>query len=155
MAIGGCGLAALFFGGLLVALFFPSFLDSLQQAKQKRTMNDLQEWGAAIEDYGTEHGGAVPRARDLAGLAAALGPERTAGLATADAWGTPLRYACWSEALEIEGCDTYRLVSAGRDGEFEHEDPALYEPAAFERLDYGADLVLGDGYFYRYPGPAS
>lgn len=154
LAIGGCGLATVLVGTVLSALLVPEFLDSLQKAKQKRTMSDLQEWSAAIEEYRGGHGGAVPQASDLDTLADLLGTEATAGLATADAWGTPIRYACWSEDLEIEGCDTYRLVSAGRDGVYELEEPAGYEAAVFDRLDYDADLVLGDGYFYRYPGPA-
>lgn len=153
LALGGCGLAALFGGALLAALVVPDFLDSIQKAKQTRTMSDLQEWAAALEDYRAGHGGAVPRAEDAEALAELLAGDGARALATTDSWGTPLRYACWSEDLDVDGCDNYRLVSAGRDGAFEEDDPAAYEPGVADPLDYDADLVLGDGQFHRYPAP--
>jgi type II secretory pathway pseudopilin PulG len=150
----GCGLVAIIFGGILAAIFVPNFLDALAKAKQKRTMADLRAWSVALEEYRVDHGGAVPEAGSLDALAGALDPSVASDLSRVDGWRNRIRYACWSEVPEVGGCDTYRLVSPGRDGDFEHEDPALYEPAALERNDYEADLVMSDGYFLRYPAPA-
>jgi general secretion pathway protein G len=150
----GCAVGAIVFGGIVAAIFIPNFLEALQKAKQKRTMADLRVWGAVLEDYRLEHDGEVPAAGTVEELAGVLGLDGADTPATTDAWQHPLRFACWSTAPEGGGCDTYRLVSAGRDGVFENEDPALYEPGTFRLVDFDADLVVQDGAFVRYPGPA-
>jgi type II secretory pathway pseudopilin PulG len=129
----GCAVGAIVFGGIVAAIFIPNFLEALQKAKQKRTMADLRVWGAVLEDYRLEHDGEVPAAGTVEELAGVLGLDGADTPATTD---------------------TYRLVSAGRDGVFENEDPALYEPGTFRLVDFDADLVVQDGAFVRYPGPA-
>jgi len=155
IAIAGCGLLVLMVGGIVAAIFIPNFLDALQKAKQKRTMVDLRDWSLVLEDYRLEHDGEVPAAGSVEELAEALDPANAGTLTTTDAWQHPYRYACWSTAAEGDRCDTYRLVSAGYNGVFENDDPALYEPASFGPQEYEADIVLQDGEFLRYPGPSS
>lgn len=150
----GCLVVALVLGGILAAVFWPNFTDALQKAKQKRTMSDLQELSAAIESYREEHAGRVPEATSIDELAEALAPDYIGEMIRTDGWENPLVYACWSEEIARGadgGCDTYRLISPGRDGELEQNDPAAYDVAPFERSEYDRDLVVGDGYFYRYP----
>ncbi len=154
----GCAVFLLVFGGMIAAILIPNFLDALQKAKQKRTMADLQEISEALESYRELHDGRVPDAGSIDELAVAIGDDLPGGLTTEDAWGGALVYACWTEELPADPgagrCDTYRLISAGRDGEMERDDPAAYDVAPFPPLDYDRDLVVGDGYFYRYPGEA-
>src|SRR5258708_1226528 len=74
----GLGCATLLFlvaiVGIGAAILVPNFLDGLQKARQKRAMADLQRVGQAVEAYKAEHE-AAPAATDMAGLAAALGPD--------------------------------------------------------------------------------
>lgn len=150
----GCAAVAVVLGGIVAAIFIPNFTDALQKAKQKRTMSDLQELSGAIESYREEHAGRVPEAASIDELAEAIVPDYLGEMIRTDAWENPLVYACWSEALPSGpdgACDTYRLISPGRDGELELDDPAAYDVAPFERSEYDRDLVVGDGYFYRYP----
>jgi len=153
IAIAGCGLVAIIVAGIVAAILIPNFLDALQLAKQKRTMGDLRVWGTVLESYRLDHDGAVPAVASIDELAGVLAPDTTATLSTTDGWERPFRYACWSTSGEGAGCDTYRMASPGNDGVFEADDLSLYEPGAFERTDYDADIVLQDGAFVRYPGP--
>jgi hypothetical protein len=80
----------------------------------------------------------------------------------ADAWGHAFVYSCMAQgstAAPGEACDGYRLVSPGRDGVLEHEEPADYPGEAFAPSDYDRDLVFADGFFLQYPelptGPGS
>lgn len=154
----GCAVAVLVVGGIVAAIFVPNFTDALQKAKQKRTMSDLQELSEALESYREEHAGRVPEAASIDELAEALEPGYVGEMTRTDAWEHPLVYVCWSEGLPPGpdgACDTYRLISPGRDGELEQDDPAAYDVAPFERSEYDRDLVVGDGYFYRYPASSS
>jgi general secretion pathway protein G len=154
LAIAGCGLVVLFVGGIVAAIFIPNFLEALQRAKQKRTMVDLRTWGAVLEGYRLDHDGSVPAVGSVEELAGALDLDAAEIPPTTDGWQHPLRYACWSIEGEGGGCDTYRMASAGRDGVFEAEDLAVYAPGTFGLTDYDGDLVVQDGAFVRYPGPA-
>lgn len=141
--------------GIIAAILVPNLLESMQKAKQKRTMADLQELSGAIESYREEHGGRVPEAASIDELAEALEPDYAGEMIRTDAWEHPLVYACWSQGLapgSDGACDTYRLISPGRDGELEQNDPTAYDVAPFKPFEYDRDLVVGDGYFYRYPG---
>lgn len=155
----GCGVAAIAIAGIVAAILIPNFLDALQKAKQKRTMADLRDLGTAIESYRIDHDGRLPDGSTIDEVVSALDPEYAAGLARTDAWENPLVYACWTEDLAeasaAGGCDTYRLISAGRDGELDPPDATAYENGTFAVTDYDRDLVLADGYFIRYPGPGS
>lgn len=144
--------------GIIAAILIPNFLDSLQKAKQKRTMADLRMLAVALEEYRVDHDGEVPAVDSVEELAAALEPEYLETVARTDGWQHPVLYVCWpTDPADLpEGiCDTYRLVSPGRDGVFEHEDASQYLEEAYPPTDYDRDLVVADGYFWRYPGGPS
>jgi len=127
--------------GIIAAIIIPNFLDALQRARQKRAMSDLRTIGQAVETYRADHGDA-PRASGVDALAAELGGS--ASLPRVDPWKHPYRYGCVQEESASE-CAHYRIVSAGRDGRFEQDDLAAYEPGKFEAREYDRDIVFGDG----------
>jgi len=135
--------------GISAAILIPNFLDSLNKAKQKRAMSELRLVGQAVEVYKTEHGFA-PNANDMNALATELGGSG-ASLPRIDPWKHPYRYGCWQEE-STSGCDHYRIVSAGRDGRFEHDDLSAYEAEEFDRRAYDRDIVFGDGSLLAVPG---
>lgn len=135
--------------GIIAALLIPNFLESLQKAKQKRTMADLRSVGVGIEIYRAENGG-VPAIESYGELEVLLTPEPLAGVSATDGWDHPLRYECVVPGGPT-GCASYRLGSPGRDGEFDAPSLADYEPGTFDPGEYDADIVYGDGMFVRYP----
>jgi general secretion pathway protein G len=148
----GCGilLFLVFVVGIIAALLVPNFLDALQKSRQKRAMVEMQRIGQTVEAYKAEHEYA-PAATDMAGLAAALGPDYASVIPRLDPWQHPYRYACWQESPSEKGCDHYRIASAGRDGKFEQLDLKAYEPAEFDTIQYDRDIVFGDGAFIVQP----
>lgn len=138
--------------GIVAAIFIPNFLDALQKAKTKRTMADLRLIGSALEGYRAERE-TVPSAISVAGLAEYLQPDYLAELPVLDGWQHELRYQCWSQSGGSE-CDSYRVVSAGRDGLFEHDDLSGYDQETTVPGDYDRDLVYGDGQFLQIPETA-
>jgi general secretion pathway protein G len=137
------------FGGMMAAILVPNFLESLQRAKQQRTMADLRSVGVGIEIYRTENGGA-PAIESYGELEALLTPEPLAGVSATDGWDQPLRYECVVPGGPT-GCTSYRLGSPGLDGEFDEPSLADYEAGTFHPTEYDADIVYGDGVFVRYP----
>jgi type II secretory pathway pseudopilin PulG len=151
MVLVGC--AAVFVGigvvGILAALIIPNYLDALQKAKQKRTLADMWKIGGAVELYKAKLG-FFPAATDMNGLVAAVSPYGPP-LSRVDAWKHELRYGCWHQDASSPGCDHYRIVSAGRDGRFEHDDLEKYPAAPFDPTDYDRDIVFGDGAPIAWP----
>jgi general secretion pathway protein G len=149
----GCGcLGAVAFTGIVAAILVPNFLDALHKARQKRTLADLRELGVGLASYATDSEGfAYPDVGAVAELAPILVPEYLQEVPAVDGWGNPIRYACWREVASSEGCDTFRLASAGRDGEFEYEDLADYGAEAFDPTDYDRDIVFALAGFVQAP----
>jgi type II secretory pathway pseudopilin PulG len=137
---------AIAFTGIIAAILIPNFLDALNKARQKRTVEESLAISAALEAYYAAER-SYPEAATAADLAATLVAAGAAepGIATVDGWERPFRYACWRNGPLASGCDEYRLVSAGADGEFEHEDPADYPGDPTDRYDFDRDLVFGPG----------
>lgn len=157
----GCGFLTIVLGGIVAAIVIPNFLDALHKAKQKRTVADLLEVGTALESYRADQG-RLPAAGSIDELAAALEPGYLPEMPRTDGWDNPILYACsaqGSTAAPGGACDGYRLVSPGRDGVLEHEEPADYPGEAFAPTDYDRDVVFADGLFLQYPqlpsGPGS
>jgi type II secretory pathway pseudopilin PulG len=151
----GCAAALVAIAALVAVIFGPRILEALQKARQKRTLAELQDVGEALEAYRAEHDGRLPETDSFGELASLLVPAYLSELPTADAWDHPLVYTCWTEALPADpgnvGCDSYRLVSPGSDGALELDDAAAYEAGPFPEAEHHRDLVVGDGYVYRYP----
>ena len=142
----GCLLVGLLVAGIVAALVIPNFLDAMQKAKQKRTLADMRSIGAALEAYAADSGG-YPEAADTAVLIAQLAAHGYGG-GSQDGWKNELRWSCLEQG--DDGCDSYELASAGRDGVFASE-PGDYEEGAFAVNEYDSDLVLANGLFVRWP----
>lgn len=151
----GCVVLLLAIAAGVAVAFGPRTVEALQKVRQKRTLDELQRVSDALETYREEHAGRVPDAGSIDELAGHLAPDYLEELPRTDAWDHPLVYACWTEELPLDpgdgGCDSYRLVSPGSDGELEVDDPAGYEVGGFPEAEHHRDLVVGDGYVYRFP----
>lgn len=154
VVIGVVLVGAIAFMGIIAALLIPNFLDALQKAKQKRTVADMRNLGVSLYDYLTDQG-SFPPAENLQELSSHLVPAHAGSVPTTDGWERPYRYTCRREDPASQGCESIRIVSAGRDGVFEPEDLLPGEPTAFEPTDYGRDIVWEDGRFLQYPGSVS
>jgi len=146
----GC-FGGLVFLGIIAALLIPNFLDALQKAKTKRTLADMRMIGTALESYKVDRE-SIPQTDSVAGLAEFLQPLYLNELPLMDGWQHELRYQCWSRIGSRYPCDSYRLVSAGRDGVFEQSDFQRYQEGPTALGDYDRDLVYGDGGFVQVPG---
>jgi type II secretory pathway pseudopilin PulG len=133
--------------GIVAAIAIPNFLDATGKAKQMRTLGDLRAISVAVEASRAQTG-ALPAEAPIESVLEGLRGFASSELVATDAWGHPFRYRCWS-AFEDPGCTTYALLSAGRDGFFEHEDARAYfeppPPGVPGVFDFDADLVLIDG----------
>jgi type II secretory pathway pseudopilin PulG len=140
--------------GIISAILIPNFIDALSKAKQLRTVSDLRQISVAIETARASTG-RLPDNAAIEQVLQEVQEHSDIELRALDAWNRPLRYACWSDDGS-GGCTSYALVSAGRDGLFEHEDPREYlapppapSPTASAMTQYDADLALVDGVVVR------
>jgi type II secretory pathway pseudopilin PulG len=125
------------FIGIMSAIAIPNLLTAMQRSKQKRTIADMQSISASIQQYEQQHF-RFPEATDVEGLRSEIAQ---AGLITTDGWASPMRYG-------TDGTN-YWLISAGKDGKFETDDPREYASGSTTAFD--ADIVLVNGEFVRYP----
>ena len=116
--------------GIVAAIAIPNFLTAQQRAKQRRTMADMRVLAQSAETHATAH---------------ATYPESLE--AATDGWGHPLRYECLTQ--DEKPCAGYAIVSAGKDGAFEHESNAEYTQGTTVRFD--EDIVYANGAFLRHP----
>jgi hypothetical protein len=115
---------------------------------QKRTMRAMRTAAMAIESYSVDNQW-YPTGGTAGSLADRLSPTYVRDLPTRDGWGHEIRYVAW-KGDEAEGGPThYVLVSPGRDGRFEMDDPRAYPPGATSTFD--GDIVFDTGSFQRYP----
>ncbi len=149
--------------GVIAAILIPNLLDSLQKSKQKRTMVDMREIGAAWFSWLTDQVGAAAAGQgtwDFEDLATTLTaadlqmslyinenmfyirsvPER-------DGWGRPYDFRYSGSPLADK---TLGIRSLGRDGA---EGPAgnPYTVGPFVATEYDQDIIWSDGLFIRYP----
>lgn len=154
----GCAvvLVLVFVGSIVAAIAVPNLFSALNKAKQMRTIADMRTLGVGIMSYTVDHmtpeGDVVfPEASSIEELVAILEPEYLAEPLHADGWENPYRYACRGEP-GAPGCNTFRLISPGRDGAFEHDDPWSYGAEVFAVGAFDRDIVFADGAFIQYPG---
>ena len=110
--------------GIIAAIAIPNLLTTKQRAIQKRTISEMRGAAQSVELYRESHN-ALPES---------IQPAK-------DGWGNDLRY-------KSDGTN-YWIVSAGKDGRFEEDDPSNYTPGSTTSFD--ADLVLENGEMRRWP----
>jgi general secretion pathway protein G len=143
-------------GGIVAAIFIPNFVDALNKAKVKRTLADLRNVSVAMASYATDTG-VYPAGQSIDDLASVLEPQYLQQVPRQDGWKQAFHYQClepdWSTSsgTRVEGCASYVLASAGRDGILESSDLGTYEPKEFPPIEYDQDLVVRDSQFIRAP----
>ena len=100
----------------------------------KYTMAEMRSIGGQIEAHARANGSYPQNAADL-------------DLRITDGWENPMRYECI--AGPDKSCAGYGLVSAGKDGEFEHDTLDEYSYDRTSRFD--CDIVFANGSFVQYP----
>lgn len=147
--------------GIIAAILIPNMIDSLQKAKQRRTMTDVSYMGKAImawltDEVGAAAAGASVRNVDISQYSSALTgdeleerlvPQYIPAIPDADGWGGEYEYF-----INDEGLATTRVMlirSSGRDRAFAGNS---YEISSYTMTDYDQDIVWADGLFIRWPG---
>ena len=135
--------------GIMAAIAIPNLLTAMQRSKQKRTMADMRTVGVALDGYAEGNGKHYPDAISMEQLAQKLSPTYVTTPPVKDGWGNEMRYDCWS-ASGSGPCDSYVIVSAGKDARFEVEDPTKYRPRG-PTTNFNDDIVFQNGSFTQYP----
>jgi hypothetical protein len=126
--------------------YAPPHIERLAQAgKQKRTMADMRSVATVFEAYKIDNdalpdsptGGFVP----VETILEAVQPIYIRRLPLVDGWGNPIWI--WTDG------NSYRIVSAGRDGILQ-QDWATTEGAG-ATTSFDSDIVFGDGEFRQWP----
>ena len=146
--------------GIIAAILIPNFLDSLQKAKQKRTMGDMRDSGTAWFAWVTDQfGGAAAAGADkkytlpsptvYSEVQSILVPQYIQELPANDAWNNTLAWYSQVGDAILQEPNVIAIVSEGRDGDQISSDS--YTTGAFTPTDYDQDIVWADGFFVRYP----
>ncbi len=149
--------------GIIAAILIPNLLDALQKAKQKRSVGDMRNVGAAWFSWLTDQVGAaaagsssntydinvldVPLDGDglLATLFQSNGMFYIQEVPMVDGWGHDYVYR---HATDVLAAQFMAIASGGRDG----STPAgEYTMGPFIATDYDQDIVWADGFFVTYP----
>jgi type II secretory pathway pseudopilin PulG len=144
----GVAVVALAIVGILAAIAIPNLLTAMQRSKQKRTITDMQSIAMALEAYGQDNH-RYPDAVSIDQLSQALSPKYINHVPTKDGWGNPMRYDCWNQSGS-GACDTYVIVSAGKDDKFELDDPTKYQGRG-ATTNFDDDIVFKNGKFIQFP----
>ena len=145
--------------GIIAALLIPNFLDSLQKAKQKRTMGDIRNVGTAWFSWLTDQYGAAAAAGQdttytmpdaYTTISDDLIPRYIQEIPTTDSWGGDLVF-CRADDV-VAATNAMAIGSPGQDGTASQAacggdvTPGTYDPT-----DYPQDIVWADGFFIYYP----
>lgn len=155
--------------GIIAAILIPNLLDSLQKAKQKRTVGDIRDLGVAWFSWMTDQISAAAAGsstrkldfeQDLPVTLTQQDLEKMLYVSstmfyiqevpTRDGWGRnyDFRWTGPNAADMMIGIRSY-----GRDGQVgPTSNPYPIEP--FVASSYDEDIVWADGYFIRYPAGA-
>ena len=157
--------------GIIAAILIPNLLDSLQKTKQKRTMADMRDLGAAWMSWITDQSsaaaaGSTSKTYNFLSLSESLTADElmsslyvsesmfyTRNVPSRDGWARPFEYR-WSgdpSAATVIGIRSY-----ARDGiEGPNGSGGQYKMGPFVTSDYNQDIVWADGFFVAYPNGAS
>ena len=149
--------------GVIASILIPNLLDSLQKAKQKRTMVDMRDLGSAWFSWLTDQVGAAAAGQgtfnidDLATTLTHTDLQSSLyinanmfyirSVPRRDGWGTTYEYRYSGQPLSDK---VMGIRSFGRDGT---EGPGgnPYDIGPFVATEYDQDIVWADGMFIAYP----
>ncbi len=130
--------AGIAMAGIIAAIAVPNFLMAVQRAKQKRTMADMKAVASSIEQY-RQVNNRLPEGGTVGEIASAIHSN-----VKVDAWGNEMRY--------VSNGQNYWILSAGKDGQFEHTFASEYKESATR--NYDADIVMLNGEWLEAPEAA-
>ena len=156
--------------GILAALLLPQFLSSVQKAKQKGTMQDMNSIAKAMLDYIADSGVAPEQNGAIVAMSdfnAALSPFYLKVIPLMDQWKTPFYVYCGTEAMSgagidgvtATGVDDFLIISYGRD---RAQTPFTFDPmvpgSVYFSLssleDFNQDLIIWNGSWIHVPKTA-
>ena len=153
--------------GILAALLIPQFITSIQKAKQKGTMQDMNGIAKSIIDYITDVGYAPEQSGAMVAgstFVEELRPFYVKAMPMVDQWGTAFNVYCGSDAISRAGLggvtatgpDDFIIISYGRDRQqnafaFNPLDPltAYFELTALP--SFNQDLIVWNGSWIHAP----
>jgi len=151
--------------GIIAAILIPNLLDALQKAKQKRSVGDMRNVGAAwfswlTDQVGAAAAGSSSNTYDLSDLTNEMtGDELLMTLyndpadgifyiqevPNVDGWGNDYTYFNNPNLLAAQ---FMAIHSGGRDGS---AAAGSYAMGPFIATDYDGDILWADGFFVTYP----
>jgi len=150
--------------GIIAAILIPNLLDALQKAKQKRTVGDIRDVGAAwfswlTDQVGAAAAGSTAKTYSLPGtsstgdtLLQTLYPNDNMfyiqEVPNTDGWGNAVEYWYSGNPLTAQ---VMAIRSPGRNDTFMGQ---TYVMGPFLSSDYDQDIVWADGFFVAYPAGA-
>jgi Tfp pilus assembly protein PilE len=134
------------FAALAALYFAPNIRTAMSRSHERTAKSEMRSVSAAVEKYAADHNG-YPAGDSIQALKGLLEPKYIRTLPQRDPWTTEYRYA---RRVNANGTVSYRLMSAGRDGQWEENDVWKYVPG--ETASFDSDIVLEDGVFIRYRG---
>jgi general secretion pathway protein G len=156
--------------GILAALLLPQFLSSVQKAKQKGTMQDMNSIAKAMLDYIADSGVAPEQNGAIAAMSnfdSALSPFYLKVIPLMDQWRTPFYVYCGAEAVSgagidgvtATGADDFLIISYGRD---RAQTPFTFDPMVTGSVyfslrsleDFNQDLIIWNGFWIHVPKTA-
>ena len=151
--------------GIIAAILIPNLIDALQKAKQKRTVGDERNVGAAWMSWLTDQVGAAAagggaKTYDVSNLTQTTAQEVLNSLYPSttffyiqevpvnDGWGNPYSYYLSDNIL---GAQVMAIQSAGRDGATGGYEGPVFTVGPFIATNYDRDIVWADGFFVQFP----
>jgi general secretion pathway protein G len=152
--------------GILASLLIPVFLSSIQKAKQKGTMQDMNAIAKSMIDYITDVGSAPEQTGPMlpgSVIIDQLRPYYMKALPMIDQWGMPFEVYCGTAVdsagiggVTATGADDFVIVSLGRDRlqtpfTFDPMDPATVYFALTALPSFNQDLIIWNGSWIHVP----
>ena len=151
--------------GIIAAILIPSLVNSIQKAKQKRTLADVRNVGTAWMSWLTDQVGAASAGANKRYDASVFGEPSYPQLfgylhptdtffymqevPEVDAWRYPLSFGLNSSLI---AANVLIVCSGGADGAIEGGRCAKsWEVSPFVATKFDEDIVWADGYFVRWP----
>lgn len=155
--------------GIIAAILIPNLLDALQKAKQKRTVGDMRDVGAAWFSWLTDQVGAaaagqgtqtyiLPSGTNMTGdaLLSTLYPSQNMfyiqEVPNKDGWANAYNYIYSGNPLSAQ---VMAIASPGRTGTAVQAGATVSPVGPFIASDYDQDIIWADGFFVRYPAGAA
>ena len=124
--------------GIISAVALPNLLNSLDKAKQKKTMSDVRSIGVAVEAYATDTAQYPVGTGSWAALKPHIDPYFIKAPPDKDGWDNT-----WDAGTTATG-DNYTVASNGKDG------ITGVRPGG-KTQDFNCDIVFSQGQFYQWP----